>query len=234
MHRVLELILLNRHHELLTEQQQRDAEVLQRTLDRYGLTPVDGLCEQFVAYPSYRVTGRFDAVMERPDGSVILVDLKSGARAIEYPQSVSVQLALYARAGHVSAAIEGVGNTVQVTEWRTMPGRLDRKYGYVLLVEPDATVGSLHRVDIEHGWVAAQLALELVNWRKRKDDLVAPVDPWREGTDDVTPFVRMAIDQTHTLDELRDIWRTYAASGDLTPGVKALLESRVAALKVGA
>lgn len=230
MHRVLELVLLDQTHRLLTEQQERDAVLLRRTLDRYGLTPCDGLCEQFVAWPTYRVTGRFDAVMERPDGSVILVDLKSGTRAIEYPQSVAVQLALYARSHHVSAVIEDIADKVTVTEWRCMPRALDLDRGYVLLVEPNAEVGTLHEVDIAHGWEAAQACLELVKWRKKKD-FVREIPPWREGIDDVGAFAKMAVANASTVDELRELWRINAESGELTEGLKGLINQRVAALQ---
>ena len=77
-HRVLELVLLDREHKLITDQQRADAVILKRTMDRYHLTPYDYMAEQFVAWPHYCVTGRFDAVLERPDGTLILVDLKSG------------------------------------------------------------------------------------------------------------------------------------------------------------
>lgn len=254
MHRVLELTLLNRLRELLTDQQRRDADVLRRTLDRYRLTPYEGLVEQFVAYPDYRVTGRFDAVMERSDGSVVIVDLKSGPGAIEYPHSTCVQLALYARAPHVSAVIEEDDTGKQaVTQWRTMPPQLDLDRGYVLLVQPDAEVGTLHEIDIAHGWEAGQLALQIVNWRKvgrRYDretqrstyDFVNEVpgvdaEPYLD-TSVIDPTLRalpfMSAKACHTLEELRGLWNAHAADGSLTETVKTLLEHRARELKATA
>jgi hypothetical protein len=248
MHRVLELTLLNRLDELLTDQQRRDADVLRRTLDRYRLTPCEGLVEQFVAYPDYRVTGRFDAVLEAADGSQAVYDLKSGPNAIMYPHSVFVQLALYARAPQVSAVIEENGGQQAVTQWRQMPPRLDLDRGYVLLVEPDADVGTLHQVDIAHGWEAGQLALEIVNWRKRfkygkeavhdvdfaeaisrgRNAAAAAIDPTLRAL----PF--MSAQACRTLDELRELWNAHAADGSLTDTVKTLLEHRARELKVTA
>jgi hypothetical protein len=244
MHRVLELTLLNRLDEMLTDQQRRDAEVLRRTLDTYGLTPYEGLCEQFVAYPEYRVTGRFDCVLRQRDGTVALFDLKSGPRAVEYPQSVAVQLALYARAPFVSEVIEHAeGDKVQVTQWRQMPPEMDLETGYVLLVEPDAPVGTLHAVDIAHGWQAGQWALEIVRWRRR-NDIVREVPPT------VGPVPVPAIDPTlavaggplaglpvmsakacRTLAELSELWHAHGRDGSLTPSVKTLLEHRARELK---
>ena len=169
MHRVLELVLLDQEAKLLTEQQRRDADVLKRTLDRYKLTPHDGLTEQFVAWPHYTVCGRFDAVLEKSNGDLILTDLKSGPNAVAYPHSTAVQLALYARAPHISSNIQGRGEKCTVTEWRTMPQKLDRRRAYVLLVEPDSDEGTLHELDIEHGWAGAQHALRIVKWRKGLD-----------------------------------------------------------------
>lgn len=75
-HRVLELILTGREHQLLSQQQRDDADILKRTLDAYKLTPHEGLVEQFVCYPEHSLCGRFDVVMERNDGSLVVVDLK--------------------------------------------------------------------------------------------------------------------------------------------------------------
>jgi hypothetical protein len=252
MHRVLELTLLNRLRELLTDQQRRDAEVLRRTLDRYGLEPYEGLVEQFVAYPEYRVTGRFDAVLRGP-GGVAIYDLKSGPNAIEFPHSTCVQLALYARAPHVSAVIEEVGDKQVVTEWRTMPPELDLDRAYVLLVPPDAEVGTLHEVDIAHGWKAGQMALEIVNWRKagrqyNRETQKSTYDWVNEVPGaDAEPYLDPAvIDPTlralpfmsakacKTLTELRELWNAHAASGSLTPTVKTLLEHRARELKATA
>jgi len=256
MHRVLELTLLNRLRELLTDQQRRDADVLRRTLDRYRLTPYEGLVEQFVAYPEYRVTGRFDAVMQRADGAIVLVDLKSGHGAVEFPHSTCVQLALYAHAPHVSAVIEEDPTTGKqsVTEWRTMPPQLDLERGYVLLVPPDAEVGTLHEIDITHGWTAGQMALEIVNWRKAgrrydRETQKSSYDFVNEVPDAETD--RVMLDQTivdptlralpfmsakacRNLTELRELWNAHAASGTLSDTVKTLLEHRARELQATA
>lgn len=230
MHKVLELVLSERRHLILTAQQERDAAVLRRTLDRYGLTPEKDYFEQFVLYPGYRVTGRFDCILRRPNDDIILTDLKSGTRAIEYPQSVAVQLALYANAPMISANVEGVGDQCIVNEWRAMPTGLDRKWGYVMLVEPDAEVGTLHRIDIEHGWRAAQLALEVIKWRREKI-VVDEVPPWRTGLDDVATFAARAIANARTVDEVRELWKSYGESGELTAGMQQLLTAKAAELK---
>ena len=187
MHRVLELVISDREHKLLTDQQREDAIILKRTMDRYHLTPYDCMTEQFVAWPHYCVTGRFDAVLERPDGSLCLVDLKSGEGAINYPLQTKIQLALYARAPHISDNIHSVfekgTHKDLVTDWREMPERLDRHYAYVMLVEVGAEVGTLYEMDIEHGWAGAQIALKALEWRKKYNkgkDTVREITEWEQ------------------------------------------------------
>jgi hypothetical protein len=165
-HRVLELILTGREHQLLSQQQRNDADILRRTLDAYHLTPHEGLIEQFVVYPEHSLAGRFDVVMRRNDGSLVVVDLKSGINAILYPQTTMVQLALYAHAPMVSEKIEKRSGKAVVDEWREMPEKLDLTRAYVLLVENDAKIGTFHRIDIEHGWAGATHALNILKWRK--------------------------------------------------------------------
>jgi hypothetical protein len=165
MHRVLEWTLLGRTGLLLTARQRADADALRRTLDRFRLSPTKWV-EGFVAYPEHLVAGRFDAILERPDGTPILVDLKSGANAVAYPQSAALQIAMYANAPYAAASVQNKGDRSVVSEWTTLPANLDRARGYVLLVEPGEAVGTLHAINIEHGWAAAQLALRIVSWRK--------------------------------------------------------------------
>ena len=252
MHRVLELSLLDREQELITEQQHRDAETLRRTLDRYKLTPHDGLVEHFVAWPGNGVVGRFDAILEHPDGRLRLTDLKTGPNAITYPHATAVQLALYAKAEHVSDHAEKTGDKTTVERWRAMPDRLDRETAYVLLVEPDSNIGTLHEIDIEHGWRGARFALDILQWRKRLDNGKGMVrehpEPSQVDHAPPTPAITAAIAAdplnryinargqtlaqqiaTHqTLGELRAVWNAARENGLLTTEVQAALKNRAA------
>lgn len=221
MHRVLELVLLDQEDKLMTEQQRADAEVLKRTLDRYHLTPYQKMAEQFVAWPHYTVAGRFDAILETANNDLILTDLKSGPNAVAYPQSTCAQLALYARAPHVSATINQKGSQDVVTEWTEMPGRLDRSKAFVLLVPPDAEIGTLHELDIEHGWAAAQLALRLIEWRKKLGygkDAAREIEsiPARPAPPTWESLILDAAD----LNDLRNVWHRALELGELTPSLR--------------
>lgn len=219
-HRVLELILLGEEGKLITNQQRADAVILKRTLDRYNLVPHGRLAEQFVAYPEYTVTGRFDAVLdfETADGRTVLVDLKSGENAIKYPHSTDAQLAMYAYAPHISTG-EHRGDRADVTTWETMPANLDKGVAYVLLVENEGAVGTLHEINIEHGWKAAKLAMDLLQWRKEFDygkSIVQPV------TDRFTSRAMNA----DTIEELREVWTDASRCRCLTGDLKTVIEIR--------
>src|SRR5690606_22100982 len=164
-HRVFELMLLGDTHALITDQQQEDLRVLERTLDRYGIEPIEGRVEQFVAWPDYGVVGRYDAVLSYQGGPA-LFDLKSGVNAVKYPHSTVVQLALYAYAPHTSARIDRDGDKSQVTEWTTMPDGIDLEHAYVIYCDDHHEVGELYRLNLVHGKAGADLALETVQWRK--------------------------------------------------------------------
>ena len=219
-HRVLELVLTGQEDRLITDQQRADAVILKRTLDRYRLTPRTELAEQFIVYPEYMITGRFDAVLafETADGRTVLVDLKSGVNAIRYPHSTGAQLAMYTYAPLISVGANR-GSRIEITDWSTMPVDLDHNLAYVLLVENDEQIGTLHGIDIVHGWKAAQWAMELVVWRKQYNygnDMVSEVP------DRFTDAVEVA----DTEDDLRAIWRSAQGLYALTDGLKARIMDR--------
>ena len=232
MHKVLELLLLNQLDRLLTAQQRSDANVLRRTLERYELTPVAGMAEQFVAWPHHRLGGRFDCVLAFSDDRQAMFDLKSGPNAVAYPQSTAVQLALYARAPWISDGVEVDGDTTTITKFRKHDERLDRRHAYVLLVPPDADVGTLHEVDLEYGWQGAMIALEAVTWRKAKGwngiDCVREVSP-EVVTENRTLEHSMDLMMIRTapgVERLRDLWRMAKAEGTLTDEFVAAIEIR--------
>lgn len=236
MHHVMEMVLLGREDRLLTEQQRADADTLKRTLDRHRLTPVPGLIEQFVLWPDYKIAGRFDAVLERPDGTKVLTDLKSSANAVRYPHSTSVQLALYARAPYVSTQIDhrvsarsGTDECV-MREWSTMPAELDLDRAYVLLVEPDSREGDVYSLDIEHGWHAAERIMAIIDWRRKLGGgkmIATYVTPDIPATD---KSILDGIAAATEVQQLREIWRTAALTGALNDEVKQAIHSRRAQL----
>lgn len=166
MHWVLQCVLSGRTDLIMTAQQRADADALRRTLDRYRLDPTEWV-ENFIVYPEFLVAGRFDAILRKVvDDTLVMVDLKSGINAVKYPQSTACQLALYQNAPWMAASVDTKGDLSVVTEWTHLPENLYRDHGYVLLLQPGEPVGTLHSVNTQHGWAAAQLALRIVNWRR--------------------------------------------------------------------
>jgi hypothetical protein len=165
MHFVFERVLGGREDLLITAQQRSDAAALKRTMDLYRLTPTPWV-ENIILYPVELVAGRFDAIIEKADGTLILVDLKSGDNAVKYPQNTAVQLATYQNAPWMAESVMTTGNRSVVTEWTTLPERLYRDRAYVMLLPPGEKVGTLHSINTVSGWQAAQLALRIVQWRR--------------------------------------------------------------------
>lgn len=177
-HRVLELTLLGQT-EFITDQQRADHAVLQRTLDAYQLEPMLDRVEQFVAYPDHGVVGRYDAIM-RYNGAPALFDLKGGPNAVLYPHSTLVQTALYLYAPHTSKTIVREGDRSTVTEWTTMPDGIDYDNAYVIYCDDQHEVGELWRLNMQHGYAGATLALTIVDWRKKLNygkNAVKKIDP---------------------------------------------------------
>jgi hypothetical protein len=232
MHKVLELLLLNKPELMYTEQQRRDAQVLQATLDRYDLRLTnDALVEQFVLWPDHSLAGRFDAVLHRGERDIVLVDLKSGLNAILYPQTTAIQLALYARAPLVSAVIDETTPGRRVVEqWREMPVGLDYRRAYVLLCQPDAEIGSLHEIDIEKGWAAAKLSLQGLRWRRENKSTLVREVAFEEPATAVYTMADLASAAT-TVEELRELWRQAKRTGRHDSAFDLALQQRLAQLQ---
>lgn len=224
-HRALEMVLLGRTDQLLTTQQIRDAKALQNTLDRYGLTPTPWV-ERFIFYPDAPLCGRFDAILENRRGELVMADLKTGLNAVRYPHTTAVQIAFYAHAPIVSLDVEEIGNKTEVKVWGKLPDISD-EIGYVIQLEPDADVGELYELNIEHGWAGAQLALDVRKWRSEfswGDDLVSLVAPAPAAGS--SPSWREIVTDAQTRTACRVIWETCKRNGTLTPAIKGMLTQR--------
>lgn len=209
-HRATEL--LDTGGNLLTDQQRKDAEVWRRTLDVHGMLIDPNRVEGFVMWPEHGVCGRYDRIAWY-DGRPVMVDLKSGANAVRYPQSVSVQLALYAYAPMTSASIAVDGDRSTVTEWVGHDDSLDLDKGYVILLEDGKELGELYEINIRHGWAGAQQALDIVDWRKAHNygsGLAKKIEPPK--TPDGDQLIK-AIESTQTEQGLLQLWRAAKDQG---------------------
>jgi hypothetical protein len=144
----------------------------QAALEAAGLEVVTDYIERIVVYPDRFIAGRFDRLCRRrSDGRLVVVDVKGGQRAIEYPHSIAVQMALYANAPLLAGPVPANGGETDLFE--AMPD-VDREWGYIfhLPEEGDAAVA---KVDIAAGWTITRRAIfPVFDWRARRD-LCAPV-----------------------------------------------------------
>lgn len=142
--------------------------------------------ERFVVYPEWNVCGRFDRLMRRKsDGALVIVDLKTGEKALKYTHSVAIQLALYAHApflvGETTRQRKGKSTAVESEEFIPMP-EVDTTKGYALHMpaEGDARVVP---IKLEPAWEMVTNHLwQIYEWRKR-DDLIVDEPKTNEGDD---------------------------------------------------
>jgi hypothetical protein len=115
--------------------------------------------ERTVVLSDWKVAGTFDRVVMVKDKLYVL-DLKTG-RDLSYGWlSIAIQLACYAHAGHMW---DWEKNTA-----REMPV-VSQERALVVHLPAGTGTAALHVVDIEAGWEAALAALQVREWRARKD-----------------------------------------------------------------
>lgn len=138
-----------------------------KALDDAGLEIMPEYVERIVVYPDRLLAGRFDRIARRKfDGTLCILDLKTGAGAIKYPHSTAIQLALYANAPLIAGQIPGDGGSTD--QFASMPS-VSKTVGYVVHMPSDELV-EVHPIDIGAGWEAAeQIVFPTLDWRARRD-----------------------------------------------------------------
>ena len=137
-----------------------------------GLEIIPELMERIVVFPDQRICGKFDRIARTRKGRLVMLDLKTGERAIKYPHAIAVQLALYANAPMMAGTLNWKGET---EEFEPLP-ELDRKWGVVIHL-PENGPAQAVKIDIEAGWeTAKEICFPTIRWRsKRQNDLVFPL-----------------------------------------------------------
>jgi hypothetical protein len=133
-----------------------------------GLEVIPDYVERAVVYPDVPLAGTFDRIFRRKlDGALVLGDIKTGARALQYPHAIAIQLALYANAPWLAGKLSDKG----VTEtFSAMPG-VDKRNAYIVAMPGDDLENvQVRPVDIAAGWEAAsKLVFPILEWRARTD-----------------------------------------------------------------
>jgi hypothetical protein len=137
----------------------RDLEAYHAALSVYGVRVSVGMVEQIVCLPDLGVAGTFDRIIVWPP-SWHIADVKTAA-SLDYSWlEIAVQEALYANAEYLWDA--------DAETWEPMPP-VDRTQGLVMHLPVGQARCDLYWVDLEIGWEAVTLAVDVREWRKRKD-----------------------------------------------------------------
>lgn len=140
-----------------------------------GLQIVPDLMERVIVHPDERICGRFDRLGRRiSDGRLVIIDLKTGASAKNYPHSVATQMALYANAPLMGTIWEG--DSGETSEFEPLPADLDKNVGYMVHL-PDDGECAVYAINIKLGWkVCQQVIFPALRWQQTKNDkLIRPV-----------------------------------------------------------
>jgi hypothetical protein len=165
-------------HPDVPEPWDRDVDAYRAALALHGIATRPELVEQVVGLSQHHVAGTFDRIVEWPPQRLI-ADVKTAA-GLDYSWGeIAIQLALYAHADVGWDQAEGA--------WSPML-EVDRTDAIVIHLPVGEARCDLYLVDIEAGWEAAQQALAVREWRKRKD-LHRPIGADMLGRSPVQPVL---------------------------------------------
>lgn len=140
-----------------------DVDAYVQTLADHSVKILPEFIERIVVVPQVSVAGTFDRLVE-VDGELMVADLKTGKHAVSYGMGeIAAQLSLYSRATHM-IAYDDVANTY----YEEMPA-VSQEQALVIWLPVGQARCELHLVDINLGWFAVELALQVRDWRTRKD-----------------------------------------------------------------
>lgn len=140
-----------------------DVRAVHRALAAAGLRPVPQMAERIVVNDIYQVAGTFDLVLTDGTNNYV-ADVKTGSSLLG-ALAFSIQLALYATANNLY--VQGAAKDGSEDVREPMPD-LDKGAGVILHVQPNSAVCDLHWIDLETGWEALQLAMDVRDIRKAK------------------------------------------------------------------
>jgi hypothetical protein len=131
-------------------------------IDAADIAVVVGWVEKVVCIPELEVVGTLDRLVEGPwvPAKPRIADVKTGKDVVRYGMTeIALQLALYA---HASYWWTGNG-------WQPMNAPIDQDKGIVIHLPVGQGTCTLYEVDLQAGWDAVRLAVDVRAWRKRKD-----------------------------------------------------------------
>lgn len=184
------------------------------TAAQFAVNP--DLIERIIVVDDLGVAGTFDRILCRPDGRLMIGDLKTGQNLDFGWLEIAIQLALYA---HGDAMWNGVTG-----RYEPMPV-VDKDTAIVMHLPVGAARCTLFTVDIAAGWEAAQLCREVRAWRTRRtlaSPFAVPEPRIREvSLDQLLKQIADAPDRA----ELERLWQIHEAAwtADMTAAARSRL-----------
>lgn len=178
-----------------------------QALRDHGIRVLPSLIERVIVVKRYQVAGTFDRIVEMPNGELWVADLKTG-RDLSYSENeIAIQLALYA---HADAIFD-----YETGKFETMP-EVNQEKALVMHLPIDGSGCTLYKINIAHGWKAAELCESVRNWRKFSGlfEQVAKVEADPENA--LLSKWMIRIQDATTVEELSRIWREASAAGEWT------------------
>ena len=201
IHRFIEAT--NRGWTIDAGEHQQAVNAYQAEMQRLGFTAIPDMVELVVVLDGLKVAGTADLFLN--DGVSpypVVADIKTGS----VNPSVAAQLACYSRADRIL-------NTADDTT-SPMPA-VEQNYGYVIHVARDGSGCDVQRVDLNVGWEAVSIAMNVRQWRKDSRRALTPMaEPPKPAepsaaSDDLTAeriewiAGRVAALKEHSVDALR-------------------------------
>lgn len=168
LHSYCEQLLSGADGSTIPQQFHADILAYRRELSRLGIVELPYYTERVVFNEHFDVSGRFDRIVQLPDGTLAVLDLKTRDGDLDLSWgSIAVQLATYAHSGWI--------RNYETSRWERMP---NVRKDIALVVHLPVGRGEAHvyQVNITAGWWGARCAAEGQSWRKTKH-LAAPFIP---------------------------------------------------------
>lgn len=122
------------------------------------------MSERFVVVDHLETAGSFDRLVRLPNGQHAIADIKTGKDAALYANATAAQMACYAR-GQLYDPATG--------RREPLPGDVNTSLGLLIHLPAGAGACAIYKVDLDFGWVLAQVGREVRDMRRRKPATLA-------------------------------------------------------------
>jgi hypothetical protein len=138
-----------------------DISAYTQTMAANGITVASGWIERILLVPEIDTAGTCDRLCNGMWPLPRIGDLKTGKEVVKYGMTkIACQLAIYAHATH--------WYDPTTHQLHAMP-HVDQTVALVMHLPVGQGTCTIYQVDIQAGWQAVQLALDVRKWRQRKD-----------------------------------------------------------------